>query len=350
MANQRGYVKYIVCYRINCLVAAAALVLSAAAPLAAQAPVGTRAAGMAGAFVGVADDASATYWNPAGPATGDYVSALIDLGRWWSGLADSTANAPAERQGNAMVAFSVPPLGLAYYQLRLFGTSPREAAVSTVAGREVGRRNLQVLVASVFGTTLLQSVGDHLVVGASLKVVHGSAARGGSSAVGAADALDEAGALPREGHTTGDVDLGAMATMGRVRVGVVARNLTTPSFAIGPVASDAIQLDRQVRVGGGWGSGWPGISRVIVAVDSDLTRRVTPSGDRRDVAAGVETWWRDQRLGLRGGIRGSTVGELRTVAAAGVSVRLMSLVFLDAQAAAGQADERSWSLGARLAF
>ena len=33
---------------------------------------GTRAAGMAGAFVAVADDATAVYWNPAGVATGSY--------------------------------------------------------------------------------------------------------------------------------------------------------------------------------------------------------------------------------------------------------------------------------------
>ena len=32
--------------------------------------VGTRAEGMGGAFVAVADDASAVYWNPAGIAMG----------------------------------------------------------------------------------------------------------------------------------------------------------------------------------------------------------------------------------------------------------------------------------------
>ena len=36
--------------------------------------VGTRAQGMGGAFVGVADDASAVYWNPAGLAGGAYFS------------------------------------------------------------------------------------------------------------------------------------------------------------------------------------------------------------------------------------------------------------------------------------
>jgi hypothetical protein len=32
--------------------------------------IGSRAEGMGGAFVAVADDASAVYWNPAGIATG----------------------------------------------------------------------------------------------------------------------------------------------------------------------------------------------------------------------------------------------------------------------------------------
>ena len=43
-----------------------------AEPAAAQSfgDVGTRAAGMGGAFVGVADDASAIYWNPGALATG----------------------------------------------------------------------------------------------------------------------------------------------------------------------------------------------------------------------------------------------------------------------------------------
>ena len=42
------------------------------------AAVGSRAAGMGGAFVGVADDATAIYWNPAGLAAGSYFSLALD--------------------------------------------------------------------------------------------------------------------------------------------------------------------------------------------------------------------------------------------------------------------------------
>ena len=39
---------------------------------------GVRAAGMGGAFTAVADDASASYWNPAGLASGNLFSLVID--------------------------------------------------------------------------------------------------------------------------------------------------------------------------------------------------------------------------------------------------------------------------------
>ena len=43
--------------------------------------VGTRAQGMAGAFVAVADDATASWWNPAGLASGAYFNVIFEKGR-----------------------------------------------------------------------------------------------------------------------------------------------------------------------------------------------------------------------------------------------------------------------------
>ncbi len=61
---------------------AAGLLASTALPAKAQIYeiVGTRAQGMGGAFVAVADDATATWWNPAGLATGAYFSSVVERG------------------------------------------------------------------------------------------------------------------------------------------------------------------------------------------------------------------------------------------------------------------------------
>ena len=68
---------------------AVVLTLATARVAAAQGDVGTRASGMAGAFVAVADDATAVYWNPAGVGTGSIVSVVLDAGRFRLGQAPS---------------------------------------------------------------------------------------------------------------------------------------------------------------------------------------------------------------------------------------------------------------------
>ena len=50
---------------------------------------------------------------------------------------------------------------------------------------------------------------------------------------------------------------------------MIGRNLTTPSFELDDAGGAEAELATEVRVGGGWGSGWPGNSRVVVAVDGD---------------------------------------------------------------------------------
>src|SRR5882762_8614725 len=52
------------------------------APVAAQTTdtIGVRAQGMGGAFTAVADDATASWWNPSGMAGGAYFNALLESG------------------------------------------------------------------------------------------------------------------------------------------------------------------------------------------------------------------------------------------------------------------------------
>jgi hypothetical protein len=319
----------------------------------AQAPLGTRAQGMAGAFVGVADDASAVYWNPAGLATGAIVSFLIEFGE------DQTSpqtpqGAAGERHTGRMVALSLPPVGLAYYRVGAYGTGNAAPAETGRQSREEVGRSVHALVTSTVGVSLLQSLTEHIVVAATPKVVRGSAARGSSAAALAGDALDAAAALDRRGDTAFDVDAAVMVAVNRLRVGVVGRNLTTPSFDSAVVGAGddvgAVELSREVRVGVAWGSAWPGNSRASVSLDADLLSRPTAFGDRRDVAVGVETWWRERTLALRTGTRRSTLGAARAAITGGISYALRPSISVEAHVAAGEQSERGWSVGVRAGF
>ena len=317
----------------------------------AQAPIGVRAQGLAGAFVGVADDASAVYWNPSGLATAAFVSFVFDYGEHELGPdGGELSSEGAGRQTGGIVAVSGPPVGFAYYRIGSFGGGPRKAVVMEVPGREEVGRSVYAVTTSTLAVAVLQSVGQYLVVGATLKLIRGDVADEVSASFRADEALDDAEALSGYHETTGDVDLSAMSALGHLRLGVVAHNLTTPAFPLDATGTESVELQRQVRVGGGWGSGWPGISRVVAAVDADVTRRMAPGGDRRDLAAGVETWWLHQRLGIRGGVRRSTVGDARSVVATGVSAAVKTGMFLEGHVAVGEHDERSWSVGARFSF
>lgn len=314
----------------------------------AQAPVGTRASGMAGAFVAVADDATAVYWNPAGVATGSFVSLAIDFGRH-EAAPESPQITPGQRDTATMVALSATAIGLAYYRLGTYGTGAAEPAGTDPQRREEVRRSVHALTTSTVGVSLVQSLGDHLVVGVTPKIVRGSAQRGVARGSDVHEALDTAKGLDGRAGLAFDVDAGAMLSMQHWRLGVVARNLTTPTFDA-DAGLAPIDLEREVRVGAAWGSGWSGVSRVTVSVDGDVTARPTAAGDRRDVAAGVETWWRNQRLGLRGGVRRSTIGDARAAVAAGISAGMTSGMLLEAHVVRGHAAERSWSIGARMLF
>ncbi|MGH9387612.1 MAG: conjugal transfer protein TraF [Vicinamibacterales bacterium] len=308
-----------------------------------------RASGMAGAFVAVADDATAVYWNPAGLATGALASFTFDYGIEETFSDVSQPRRGGQRHTAGSIALGLPPFGLTYYRMGEYVAAPPEAAVTNSVGREEVRRTVQAVVTTTVGATVLQSITDYLVVGTTLKLVRGGAGRGSIGVVNDREALRRAGQIARREKTTGDLDVGVMVTAGPVRAGAVARNLTTPAFALDELGSDLL-LDRQVRVGGAWGSGWPGRSRVIVAADADITRRRAMDGDRRDVAVGAEVWWLRQRLGVRGGVRSSTVGERRASVSSGLSAGIANGIYLDAQAATGAANQRSWSAGLRIMF
>src|ERR1700709_929601 len=107
-----------------------------AAPLAAQTPdvIGVRAQGMGGAFTAVADDATASWWNPAGMAGGAYFNALIEVGTQREPQRDRSPSGDLQNAGRAdtrSFAVAFPALGLSYYRLQVSEIQPRTSTGTT---------------------------------------------------------------------------------------------------------------------------------------------------------------------------------------------------------------------------
>jgi hypothetical protein len=266
---------------------------------------GIRAQGMGGAFVALADDATASWWNPAGLASGALLNSSIE----------SIHGDPSEMRARA-IAIAIPSFGLSYYRLPLSGIRPTGSTVPSPPGRQ----DLGDL--SQFGVTVGQSIGDHFVLASTLKIVNG------------------------QGDTLGDLDIGAMVRAGHARLGVNVKNVTKPTFGSG---DDAVDLTRQVRVGAALTSDTKGPSLVSLTVDADLTTSGTVAGDERHLAAGAEVWHTNRRIGIRGGMAFNTVGDARYSASAGVSLGFRKGAFFEAQTTGGKDyARRGWSFGLRV--
>jgi len=297
--------RLVVCRSASLTSFAALAFITGAAPVQAQTTdiIGVRAQGMAGAFTAVADDATAGYWNPAGLAGGPFVNGSFEYGK------------PDRAVGETMkgITAAYPALGVSYYRLPV-----SQIRLKSSTGADASSRKDQSDL-SLFGATIGQSIGEHLVIGSTLKLLHA-------------------------GDTSADLDVGVMATFGPVRVGATLRNVTAPTFRDGP---DAFTLQRHARAGFALTSGRRGvIGSATVSVDADLTRETGVNGDERVIAAGAEVWASHNSVGVRGGFRRNTVGLQETMLAGGASVALRSTTFVDVYATKG--DNVRHGLGAAL--
>jgi hypothetical protein len=285
-------------------------VLVCATPVQAQTSdlVGVRALGMGGAFTAVADDASATWWNPAGLASGSYFSAILEYAH------------PDDGPGDGLRGFSIafPALGLSYYRL------PRPPGSSDSTDTDTGSREDEGSL-SVFGATVGQSLGNHLVIGSTVKV------------------------LNADGTKTG-LDIGAMAAYRRARFGVMVRNVTEPDFGSG---NDAFTLRRQARAGAAFTvTGRRLINAATLSVDADLLKLDTPLGEDRRIAVGGEVWTFRRNFAFRGGASRSTLGGRRTAFSGGASAAFRAGLFVDAYVTGAGTDESrdGWGLALRVTF
>jgi hypothetical protein len=262
---------------------------------------------MAGAFTAVADDATATYWNPAGLAGGSFVSGVVEYGR------------PERSSDETMkgVAMAYPALGIRYYRLPV-----SQIRVTTSTAADPASRQDQGVLSS-YGATVGQSLGEHLVVGSTVKLLHA-----------------------RDTHA--DLDIGVMATFGLARIGATLRNVTEPSFGSG---ASTFTLERHARAGFGLTSGKRGvIGNATLSVDADLTRVQTIRGDERLIAVGAEAWAGQRSVAIRGGVSKNTVGAGETLLSGGVSAAVRRTTFVDAYASTGENARHGWGVALRVTF
>jgi len=302
--------------------------------------VGTRAAGMGGAFVAVADDSSAVYWNPAGLALGGALFGLVvDSGRSQS---DPTDERNGGKQSGTLLALTTPPLGLSYYRL--------SATRVSIPGAQIGVPPVvfEQLTTHHAGVTLVQSVTPAIAIASTFKAVRGSA----STAIlldGNRDALlDDDPAVPTRASTRFTADVGVMARLGATRIGVTVRNVTEPDFDTAD--GGKIELKRQSRAG----IAYLGVQHVILAADVDLERARSSLGDVRNVAGGAELLLHP-RAAVRGGLRFNTLsdqpGGSAAVGTVGASIAAFRSIFIDGQATFGsRSGDRGWGIAARLAY
>jgi hypothetical protein len=170
-----------------------------------------------------------------------------------------------------------------------------------------------------------QSFSRHLVVATTVKLVN---------------ALDD---------TEADLDVGAMAAFGVMRVGVTVRDVRQPTFGSG---ASAYELTRRARAGAAVVS-MPGgrIDRLVIAVDADLTQAPIAGTEDREVAAGAEVWWFGRRIGVRGG-GGRNVAAGGSFGAFGLTVVPYPRLNVDGAVTRGSESTGGdrWSVSVRLTY
>ena len=307
--------------------------------------VGTRAAGMAGAFVAVADDASAAYWNPAGFASGNFFSIVLD---GTTSKSDPAVPEGAARRSSLLFAMGMPALGLSYYQIRTsaLSSSGRTAALKagTSEADEPDEVRLDRIVTHHTGVTLLQTIGAGLTVGATLKHVRGTASSFNAPDGDRERLLREATELGGKASSRFDADVGVMKSGAFVKAGVTVRNVTSPEFAT--AEGGKLRLPRQARAGlavvplQGW----------VVDADLDLNSIPGTLGPVRDFAIGTEGRL-VRKLFIRGGLRTNMRRSSEKAVAAGASYMIVNSVLIDAQVTGGDArTTRGWGISARFVY
>ena len=286
----------------------------------------------------VADDPTATHWNPGGLIKGSPAGLTIGSDSFHFRKADDRAVAGSGRLSSRMLHIGTWPLGVSFGRIE-----GRGIVATSVKGLQAQALSINQIGVTVLQTLVNSDVGPHefsVVVGSTLKYLRGTAriaeVSEGQSVETALANLANASANAQNAF---DLDVGVIAELGRLRGGVTLKNLRRPTFA--HVAGNAIPLSRRARLG----LSVSPIDGLTLALDVDLDTADPLVGLRQVIALGGETRL-GSRLALRGGIRWPRESG-RPIGAFGGSLRVRQSLWIDGYGAAGSRSDQGFGIALR---
>jgi hypothetical protein len=250
-------------------------------------PVGTRGTAMGSAFVSVADDATAMFWNPGGIARLEKKTLFVDHAPWLPGLTFNYFGVVLPFESVGSLGFNVTTLGSD--EMEITTVEQPEGTDQTFSARSVA-----------VGVAYARNLTDRFSIGANVKFIHESIMN--SSAIGLAFDIGTLYDTPFPGVRLG-ASISNFGTNLRidgddlnVRVDLDPSKEGDSQSIVGRLSTDDHEAPLIMRVGLSWDAPKIAGNRLTIAVDG-----LNPNDDAQSLNVGGEYALFGEILVLRGG-------------------------------------------------
>ncbi|MBC8181617.1 PorV/PorQ family protein [candidate division KSB1 bacterium] len=271
-------------------------------------PVGARGSSMGSAFVSLADDPSALFWNPGGLSRNQKYAFMVDHSPWLPGLNFNFFGLVVPMRNYGTLGISVTVLGteemLVTTPANPMGTGEKFDAASMAVGFSYGR-----------------SLTDRFSIGATFKYVNERIFN--STATAIAFDIGTIYDTPMPGLRLGVCvsNFGTKMQMDgedlNIRVDVAPDQLGNNQSVVGRLKTEQFDLPLIMRLGLSFDTWQTETSRLTIAVDG-----INPSDNAQSVNVGAEISFLNELLILRGGYNELFLEDREKGFAAGVGFNL----------------------------
>jgi len=250
-------------------------------------PVGVRGTAMGGAFVAIADDPSAMFWNPAGIARMDKITLFADHSPWLPGLSFNFF-------GLVLPVESIGILGV-----HVTALTTEEMDITTI-DQPMGTGEKFTAGSFAVGVSYARNLTDRFSIGANFKVIRedilNSAASGFAVDIGTLYDTPFPGVRLGVSISNFGTDLRIDGDDLNIRVDVAPGQEGNNQSIVGRLRTDDFDAPLIMRVGLSWETFKSDNNRLTVSVDG-----LNPNDNAQSLNVGGEYALFDETLILRGG-------------------------------------------------